>query len=58
MYKLINLGMDKRLWSVIYDSYNGFKCSVKIAGGLSNRFCPQQVMSCLCTFFAYTTMPC
>ena len=29
MYKLINLGMDKRLWSVIYDSYNGFKCSFK-----------------------------
>ena len=24
------------------DSYNGFKCSVKIAGGLSNWFCPQQ----------------
>ena len=42
MYKLINLGMDKRLWSVIYDSYNGFKCSVRIAGGLSNWFCPQQ----------------
>ena len=38
MYKLINLGIDKRLWSVIYDSYNGFKCSVKIAGGLSNWF--------------------
>ena len=42
MYKLINLGMDKRLWSGIHDSYNGFKCSVKIATGLSNWFYPQQ----------------
>ena len=42
MYKIINLGMDKRLWSVMYDSYNGVKCPVKIDGGLSNWFCPQQ----------------
>ena len=39
MYKLINLGMDKRLCSVIHD---GFKCSIDIAGGLFNWFCPQQ----------------
>ena len=32
LYKLIKLGVDKRLLRIISDSYNGFQCTVRVCG--------------------------
>ena len=42
LYKLLKMGMDKQLWAIINDSYKGFKCSINIAGGISDWFTPEQ----------------
>ena len=42
LYKLLQLGMDRRLWAVICDSYTNFRCAVNIDGVLSEWFSPTQ----------------
>ena len=42
LYKLHCMGMNKLLRATIYDSYDNFKCTVSIAGGISNWFSPKQ----------------
>ena len=41
-YKLLQLGMDRRLWAVICDSYTDFRCAVNINEVLSEWFSPRQ----------------
>ena len=42
LYKLLQLGMDRRLWAIICDSYTYFRCAVNIDGNLSEWFSPRQ----------------
>ena len=42
LYKLLQLGMDRRLWAIICDSYTDFRCAVNIDGVLSEWFSPRQ----------------
>ena len=42
LYKLIKLGVDKRLLRIISDSYNGFQCTVRVCGLFSEWFIPKQ----------------
>ena len=42
LYKLLQLGMDRRLWAIIFDSYTDFRCAVNIDGVLSEWFSPSQ----------------
>ena len=42
LYKLLQLGMDRRLWAIIFDSYTDFRCAVNIDGALSEWFSPGQ----------------
>ena len=42
LFKLINLKMDKLLWLIIKNSFDKFKCRVRINGALSQPFYPLQ----------------
>ena len=42
LYKLLQLGMDRRLWAIIFYSYTDFRCAVNIDGVLSEWFSPSQ----------------
>ena len=42
LYNLLQLGMDRRLWAIICDSYTDFRCTVNIDGVLSEWFSPRQ----------------
>ena len=55
LYKLIKLGVDKRLLKIISDSYNGFQCTVRVCGLFSEWFIPQQGIhqGDICSMFLY-----
>ena len=58
LYKLINLGVDKRLSRIISDNYNGFQCTVRVCGLFSEWFIPKQGIHQGCFYIVFITMTC
>ncbi len=40
--KLYDMGIDMKLWRVVQDAYDDFRCCVAVAGGKSGWFSPLQ----------------
>ncbi len=40
--KLLDMGMDPKLWRLLRNSYDGFECAVRIGGQVSRWFEPEQ----------------